>query len=165
MKRIEEIINLHCIQLENVRVDFKTKLIQYHINNCIYKYKNKFAFVEVVENFITDLTNIILNNNAKNEKQATEIVDKTREIIIRCKEYLKAPQGADATAIDSTLKYILFQYSKNKARLTIFEQIELLQELKTILTIIEKYRIAPSARIDNSRKLAEQLKTAIVQLL
>lgn len=168
MKRIEEVIKIKVLQLDNVKVEFKIKLLQWQLNNCIYKYKNKFAYPEFINRFIEELAEIIKHSTAKNDNQAEELSNRLRDVVKNCRDYQRTvsitPQDLTET-IDKTLRYILYQYSNNKANLTLNEQIELLQELKLLKQIIETNHITQTDRIKNAFKLIEQLRENIIKTL
>lgn len=167
MKRIEEVIGTKAIQLENVKVDFKIKLIQYQLNNAIYKYKNKFAIPIVVSKFINDITAIIKNSDIADNKQAEELINKARNIVALCITHNKQykPTGEElSNAVDSTLKFILYQYSKDKDTIkhSPTKQLEILDELKLIFAIIKYEDIPVTDRISNAKKLSRQLAELLV---
>ena len=168
MKRIEEVIKIKVIQLENVKVKFTVKLLQYQLNSIIYKYKQKYAFNEYITQFIDELTNNVKESQPfkEKDKELEELLSKTRDIIIQLREY-KEPQTATELecGIDSTLRYMLFQYSKNKQEMGLYEEIELLEELKLIKQIITRTNITTTPRINNSYKLIEQLQNNIIKYI
>ena len=43
INKIEKITGISNIKLENVKVRFEVKLLQYNINNILYKFNQKFA--------------------------------------------------------------------------------------------------------------------------
>lgn len=163
MKRIADITNTKSIHLDNVKVKFQIKLLQYNINNILYKYNNKFAFPQYVEKLKSELTNTIKSANINDDKDATELLTKTRELYVKLCNH--QPEYIEETAIDNSLKFILFNFIKNKATLDIQQEIELLEELKMYKDIIAKNNIPATDRINNCYKLIEQLKNSIIAKL
>ena len=170
MKKIEDIIKIKLIQLDNVKVKFTVKLLQYDLNAIIFKYKQKYAFQEHTTKLIKELTDTVTNSQPykDKDKEVEEILTKTRDIIILLREYNKNtvinPQDLSQT-IDSSLRYILFQYSKNKQDIDLYKQLEILDELKLIKHIITSNNIQETERIKNSYKLIEQIKENIINII
>lgn len=163
MKRIADITNTKSIHLDNVKVKFQIKLLQYNINNILYKYNNKFAFPQYVEKLKSELTNTIKSANINDDKDSKELLTKTRELYVKLCNH--QPEHIEETAIDNSLKFILFNFIKNKATLDIQQEIELLEELKMYKDIIAKNNIPATDRINNCYKLIEQLKNSIIAKL
>lgn len=163
MKRIADITNTKSIHLDNVKVKFQIKLLQYNINNILYKYNNKFAFPQYVEKLKSELTNTIKSANINDDKDSTELLTKTRELYVKLCNH--QPEHIEETAIDNSLKFILFNFIKNKATLDIQQEIELLEELKMYKDIIANNNIPATDRINNCYKLIEQLKNSIIAKL
>lgn len=164
MKRIFEITATKAIKLENVKVPFQVKLLQYTINNILYKYNNKFAFPQYINLLKSELTSIIKQSNLSEDKDATELLEKAREIYKSLTNYQPDNTGID-DAIDSSLKYIMYNFTKDKLTMTLEKEMELLNELKLISIIIDTNNIQVTERIKNGRKLIEQLKTSIIAKL
>lgn len=166
MKRIVEITNTKTIQLENVKVKFQIKLLQYNINNLLYKYNNKFAFPQYINLLKSELTNIIKQSNLNEDKDATELLEKARELYITLNNYSfnESPQNI-AIAVDSTLKFILFNFTKNKANTDIYKELEILKELRIVEDICITHQVTPTDRIGNAIKLIDQLKQSITMKL
>lgn len=164
MKRINDVIKIKYIQLENVKVKFQIKLLQYNLNGIIYKYNNKYAFKEYINNFINELINAVVKSNLKDDEEAKEIITRTKELICILRKYNETPSDV-AGAVDNTLKYILFQYSKNKAQMTLYELIDMLDELKTIKSIIRNNKLDDTPRTENSYKLINQIQQRIYEII
>lgn len=160
MKRIYEIINTKSIRLDNVKVPFQVKLLQYNINNIIYKYNNKYAFQPVIETLKAELVKAINDSNLKDNNEAQELINKVREIYITLNSYIVDNTGIDI-AVDNSLKYLLYEFNKNKLTLTIQQELILLNELKMLKDIISTNNITITERIKNAYKLIEQLKHSI----
>lgn len=167
MVRIGDILgDSKVVKLEDVKVKFQVKLLQWHVNNLLYEYNNKFALPKYIEKMMQELVNIINNSKVKDDKEATELLSKARAIYKALQQANKFPASDDiSNAVDSSLRYILFNYSKNKATYKVNELIELLQELKLLKETIEQYNISISERVKNAYKLMEQIKAQIVQQL
>ena len=166
MNRIIDITNVKNITLENLKVSFQTKLLQYTINNILYRYNNKYALPIYISNLKKNIVEVIDKSNIKNDTETKELIDKTRNIYKALNNYHNCPTIDDiSNAVDNTLKYILFNYSKNKHTYTLCQLIELLQELKYIKSTIEEYNIYITDRINNAYKLIEQIKTQIINNL
>lgn len=163
MKRIADITNTKSITLENVKVKFQIKLLQYNINNILYKYNNKFAFPQYINLLKSELTKTIKAANLNDDKDATELLTKVRELYIKLCNH--QPEQIEEIAIDNSLKFILFNFIKNKTTLDIQQEIEMLEELKMFKDIITKNNIPVTDRIKNAYKLIEQLKTSITSKL
>lgn len=163
--KIYDIINITHIQLENVKVSFATKLLQYNINNLLFKYSRKYAFKENVDALIGKITDVIKNSEQykENHPEATELFDKARNVVSQLKS--TTIKFDKVQAVDATLRYILFNFNKNKTTLTIFDEIEILDELKLIKKIIQDNNIQHTDRIKNCFKLYEQLKNSIITKL
>lgn len=162
MNKIGEILDLKNIQLENVKVSFQVKLLQYEINCILYKYRNKYSFQCYINSFIEELTKTVLKSGLLNILEAEELITKVRDIIKRLKAIkCTCTDGA----MDSTLKYILYTYSNTKTRMSIKEKIDMLHELKELKKEIEENDIFITNRIKNTFKLMEQLKENIVSNL
>lgn len=166
MRRIEEIINCKSITLDNKQVKFQVKLLQYNINNLIFKYKNRYAFQEYIDEFIEKISNEVIKSNLKDDEEANEVITKARNIIISLKKHKTVPSKQELEqAIDSTLRFILYQYAKHKEEFGLYEQIELLQELKIIVKMITKNKITITPRINNAYALERQLMDRIAMQL
>ena len=116
MKKIGEVLDLKAIQLKNTKVKFVVKLLQYRLNTIIYRYNQKFSFKEYVVDFEEDLTSVVLDSGLNGDKEAVELLGRVREIIRRLREHLKtdAPSLIDLNeAVDKSIRFTLFQYSKN----------------------------------------------------
>ena len=168
MKKIEDIIKLKYIELENVKVKFTVKLLQYELNAVIYKYKQKYAFNEYITQFIDELTNKVTQSQPYKEKdkEVEELLTRTRDIIIQLRNHNETPSKQEFDyAIDSALRYILFTFSKKKQEMGLYEEIELLNELKTIKSIIVSNKLTETDRVKNSYKLMEQLQNNIINII
>lgn len=155
-------INIEAIKLENVKVSFEIKLLQYKINCILYKYRNKYSFQCYINSFIEELTQAVLKSALLNNDDAQELITKVRDIIKRLKA-IKC--SCTDGAIDNTLKYILYTYSCNKSKMSIKEKIDMLHELKMLKKEIEDNDIYITNRIKNTFKLMEQLKENIISNL
>jgi hypothetical protein len=166
MKRIIDITNTKHITLENLKVSFQIKLLQYNINNILFNYNNKYALQIYIDNLKKELVDTINKSNLKNDTDAKELLDKIRNIYISLNTYDISPTINDINlAVDNTIKYILFNYTKNKYTYTLNQLVELLQELKYIKSTIEEYKLDTTDRINNLYKLIEQVKTIIINSL
>lgn len=168
MKRIEDIIQIKRISLDDIQVKFQVKLLQYQLNNIIYQYKNKYALKEYIKEFIDKLVQAIKDSNLIGDEQAKELLKKTKEIILK----LRLMSNADtitkediSQAVDSTIKYILYQYTNNKEKMTTHQQLDMLNEIKLIKDIIRKNNLNDTPRITNAYRLQEQLKVNIIEQL
>lgn len=164
MKRIYEIINTKSIRLDNVKVPFQIKLLQYNINNILFKYNNKYAFQPVIDTLKAELVKAINDSNLKDNNEAQELITKAREIYITLNSYIVDNTGIDI-AVDNSLKYLLYEFNKNKLTLTIQQELILLNELKMLKEIITVNNITITERIKNAYKLIEQLKESIIAKL
>lgn len=160
MKRVIEITNKKSIVLDNVRVKFQVKLLQYNINNLLFKFNNKYAFQPVIEALKAELTKAINQSNLKADNEAQELITKAREVYIALNDYKYDSNGLDI-AVDNTLKYLLYEFNKNKLTLTIQQELILLNELKMLKEIITTHNLPITERIKNAYKLIEQLKRSI----
>lgn len=165
MKRITDITNTKGIKLANVKVPFQVKLLQYNINNILYTYNNKYCFPQYITKLKEELINVIKESNLKDDKDAQELITKTRELYIALNDIPMANIPEITIAVDNTLKYLLYSFNKDKTTITLEEEIKLLKELKLIKEVIEQNNIQPSERIKNTYKLMEQLKQSILNKL
>lgn len=164
MKRIFEITNAKAIKLENVRVPFQVKLLQWQINQLLYAYNNKYAFEPIISQLKDDITKLVNDSNQKNDKDAQELITKARELYISLNSYTQDNTGIEI-AVDNTLKYALYQFNRDKLTLTLQQEINLLNELKMTREIITTNNIPITERIKNSYQLIEQLKRSIISKL
>lgn len=164
MKRIFDITNTKSIRLDNVKVPFQIKLLQYNINNILFKYNNKYAFQPVIETLKAELVKAINNSNLKDNNEAQELITKARQIYISLNSYTPDNTGIEI-AVDNSLKYLLYEFNKNKLTLTIQQELILLNELKMLKDIISTSNITITERIKNAYKLIEQLKHSITSKL
>lgn len=164
MKRIFDITNTKSIRLDNVKVPFQIKLLQYNINNILFKYNNKYAFQPVIETLKAELVKAINNSNLKDNNEAQELITKARQIYISLNSYTPDNTGIEI-AVDNSLKYLLYEFNKNKLTLTIQQELILLNELKMLKDIISTSNITITERIKNAFKLIEQLKHSITSKL
>ena len=164
MKRIFEITNTKSIRLDNVKVPFQVKLLQYNINNILFKYNNKYAFQPVIETLKAELVKAINDSNLKDNNEAQELITKVREIYKTLNSYIVDNTGIDI-AVDNSLKYLLYAFNKNKLTLTIQQELILLNELKMLKEIITLNNITITERIKNAYKLIGQLKESIIAKL
>lgn len=164
MERIFEITNTKSIKLENVKVSFRIKLLQWQINQLLYEYNNKYAFPQYINLLKSELTSIIKQSNLSEDKDATELLEKAREIYKYLTNYQPDNTGIDS-AVDSSLKYIMYNFTKDKLTLTLQQEINFLNELKMTRDIITQHNLPITERIKNSYKLIEQLKRSIISKL
>ena len=164
MKRIYEVTNIKAIKLENVKVSFQVKLLQYNINNILYKYNNKYCFPQYITKLKEELIKAINDSNLKDDKDTTELLDKAREIYKSLTNYQPDNIGIDI-AVDNTLKFFLYQFNRDKLTMTLEQEINLLNELKMTREIITTNNIPVTERIKNSYQLIEQLKHSITSKL
>lgn len=164
MKRIQEITQTPQIKLKNVKINFEVKLLQYQVNQLLYKFNNKFAFPQYIQQLKEELVSLIKSNDRiiKN-KQSFELLTVSRRIYTTLNKYHAEP--ATPEAIDSTLKFLLFNYTKNKPTITVYEELYLFNELKLLKSIIEQYNIPITPRITNTYNLMSQLKLSITNKL
>lgn len=164
MKRIFEITNTKAIKLENVRVPFQVKLLQWQINQLLYAYNNKYAFEPIISQLKDDITKLVNDSNQKNDKDAQELITKARELYISLNSYIVDNTGIDI-AVDNTLKYLLYQFNRDKLTMTLEQEIRMLDELKMTKEIITQHNLPITERIKNSYQLIEQLKRSITSKL
>jgi hypothetical protein len=164
MKRIFEITNTKGIKLDNVKVPFQVKLLQYTINNILYKYNNKYGFNIIINQLKEELIKAINDSNLKDDKDAQELITKARELYISLNSYTQDNTGIDI-AVDNTLKFLLYQFNRDKLIMTLQQEINLLNELKMTREIITTNNIPITERIKNSYQLIEQLKNSIITKL
>ena len=164
MKRIQEITQMPQIKLKNVKINFELKLLQYQLNQLLYKYNNKYAFSAYIENFKKELVSLRNSyDRALKNKQAEELLDRILDVYYYISVYEAETPTPDA--IDSTLKYLLFNYTQIKATIGINQELELLGELQLIKSIIKENHIPITSRIKNSFTLINQLKESIIKKL
>ena len=164
MKKIGEVLNLKAIQLKNTKVRFVVKLLQHRLNTIIYRYNQKFSFKEYVVDFEEDLTSVVLDSGLSEDKEAVELLGKVREIIKRLRGCLReyAPSLIDLNeAIDKSIRFVLFQYSKNKVDMPLRQMIDVLDEVKLLSRIVEENNLLVTDRVKNLRVLESQLKERI----
>lgn len=164
MKRIFEITNTKSIKLDNVKVPFQVKLLQYTINNILYKYNNKYGFNIIINQLKEELIKAINDSNLKDDKDAQELITKARELYISLNSYTQDNTGIDI-AVDNTLKFLLYQFNRDKLIMTLEQEINLLNGLKMTRDIIIANNIPITERIKNSYQLIEQLKHSITSKL
>ena len=164
MKRIFEITNTKAIKLENVRVPFQVKLLQWQINQLLYAYNNKYAFEPIISQLKDDITKLVNDSNQKNDKDAQELITKVRELYIALNSHIVDNTGIDI-AVDNALKYLLYQFNRDKLTMTLEQEINLLDELKMTRDIITANNLPITERIKNSYQLIEQLKRSIISKL
>ena len=164
MKRIFEITNTKAIKLDNVRVPFQVKLLQWQINQLLYAYNNKYAFEPIISQLKDDITKLVNDSNQKNDKDAQELINKVRELYISLNSYTQDNTGIDI-AVDNTLKFLLYQFQRDKLIMTLQQEINLLNELKMTRDIITVNNVPVTERIKNSYQLIEQLKHSITSKL
>ena len=164
MKRIQEITNTPQIKLKNVRINFDVKLLQYQVNQLLFKYNNKYAISEYISQLKQDLIQVMKDNEKTTKnKQAFELLTAVRNLYTTLNKYHAEP--ATPEAIDNTLKFLLFNYTKQKATINIYQELQLLNELKLLKNVIEKYKIPITSRIKNSYTLIQQLTESITKKL
>lgn len=164
MKRIFEITNTKAIKLENVKVSFRIKLLQWQINQLLYEYNNKYALAPVINQLKEEITKLVNDSNLNNDKDAQELITKTRELYKTLNSYTQDNTGIDI-AVDNTLKYIMYNFTKDKLTLTLQQEINFLNELKMTRDIITQHNLPITERIKNSYQLIEQLKRSIISKL
>ena len=168
MRKIEELVGCKAIQLKNTKVKFVVKLLQYHLNAIIYRYNQKFSFKEYVVAFEKDLASAVLDSGLSGDKETVELLGRVRDIIKRLREHLKtnAPSLIDLNeAIDKSVRFVLFKYSKNKTDITLREMIDMLDEVKLLSRIVEDNNLSVTDRVKNLRMLEGQLKERICNVL
>jgi hypothetical protein len=163
VNRIKHIPNVHTIHLDNVKVSFKVKLLQYQLNEAIFKYSNKFALPIYINALKTTIADLVIASNHNSDKEYTELINKARELYKTLNKYTCNYKYEEiAKAIDDTLKYILYQYIKAKHNITLNEELELIKEVKLLLNYIKEEKFYTTNRITNTRKLYNQLKESII---
>ena len=163
VNRIKHIPNVHTIHLDNVKVSFKVKLLQYQLNEAIFKYSNKFALPIYINALKTTIADLVIASNHNSDKEYTELINKARELYKTLNKFKPNYKYEEiAKAIDDTLKYILYQYIKAKHNITLNEEIELIKEVKLLLNYINEEKFFSTNRITNTRKLYNQLKESII---
>lgn len=143
---------------------FVVKLLQYHLNAIIYRYNQKFSFKEYIVALEKDLTSVVLDSGLSGDREAVELLGKVREIIKRLREHLKmnALSLIDLNeAIDKSIRFTLFQYSKNKENMTLRQMIDMLDEVKLQSRIVEDNNLLVTDRVKNLRVLENQLRDRI----
>lgn len=164
MKRIQEITQLPQIKLKNVRINFDVKLLQYQVNQLLYRYNNKYAISEYITQLKQDLIQLMKDNEKTTKnKQAFELLTAVRNLYTTLNKYHAEP--ATPESIDNTLKFLLFNYTKQKATININQELEFLNELKLIRNIIENNKIPITSRVKNSYTLIHQLTESITKKL
>lgn len=164
MKRIQEITEMPQIKLKNVKINFEVKLLQYQVNQLLYKYNNKYAFQQYITQLKEELVQLIKSNEQTTKnKQAFELLTTLRKLYTTLNKHIAEKPTPDA--IDNTLKYLLFNYTKNKPTITIVEELYLYNDLKLLKSIIEENNIPITQRITNTYKLISQLKLSITNKL
>ena len=164
MKRIQEITNTPQIKLKNVRINFDVKLLQYQVNQLLYKYNNKYAISEYITQLKQDLVQLMKDNEKTTKnKQSFELLTAVRNLYTTLNKYIAENPTPDV--IDNTLKFLLFNYTKQKATININQELELLNELKLIRNIIENNKIPITSRVKNSYTLIQQLTESITKKL
>ena len=150
--------------MKNTKVKFVVKLLQYHLNAIIYRYNQKFSFKEYIVALEKDLTSVVLDSGLSGDREAVELLGKVREIIKRLREHLKmnALSLIDLNeAIDKSIRFTLFQYSKNKEDMTLRQMIDMLDEVKLQSRIVEDNNLLVTDRVKNLRVLENQLRDRI----
>ena len=98
------------------------------------------------------------------DREAVELLGKVREIIRRLREHLKtdAPSLIDLNeAVDKSIRFVLFQYSKSKTDVTLRQMIDVLDGVKLLSRIVEENNLLVTDRVKNLRVLESQLKERI----
>ena len=150
--------------MKNTKVKFVVKLLQYHLNAIIYRYNQKFSFKEYIVALEKDLTSVVLDSGLSGDREAVELLGKVREIIRRLREHLKtdAPSLIDLNeAVDKSIRFVLFQYSKSKTDVTLRQMIDVLDGVKLLSRIVEENNLLVTDRVKNLRVLESQLKERI----
>lgn len=164
MKRIQEITNTPQIKLKNVRINFDVKLLQYQVNQLLYRYNNKYAISEYISQLKYDLIQLMKENDKTTKnKQAFELLTAVRNLYTTLNKHIA--ENPTPEAIDNTLKFLLFNYMKTKATININQELEFLNELKLIRNIIENNKIPITSRVKNSYTLIQQLTESITKKL
>lgn len=164
MKRIQEITNTPQIKLKNVRINFDVKLLQYQVNQLLYRYNNKYAISEYITQLKQDLIQLMKENDKTTKnKQAFELLSAVRNLYTTLNKHIAENPTPDA--IDNTLKFLLFNYTKQKATINIYQELQLLNELKLLKNVIENNKIPITNRVKNSYTLIQQLTESITKKL
>ena len=164
--RIQHIPNVHTIHLTNVKVSFKVKLLQYQLNEAIFKYSNKFALPIYTNALKTTIADLVIASNHNNDKEYTELINKARELYKTLNHFKPNYTYEEKTkAINETLKYLLYQFTKQKHNITLNDELELIKEIKLLFNYINDEKIYTTNRITNTRKLYNQLKASIINKL
>lgn len=163
VERIKDIQNFNAIHLDNVKVSFKVKLLQYQLNEAIFKYSNKFALPIYINALKTTIADLVIKSNHNSDKEYTELINKARELYKTLNKFSPNYTYEEiAKALDDTLKYILYQYIKAKHNITLNDELELIKEVKLLLNYIKEEKFYTTNRITNTRKLYNQLKASII---
>lgn len=183
MQKILELTNIKTIKLDNVKVNFQIKLLQWKINQLLYKYNYCYAFPYYVENFKIELCDLIRNSNLSEDKEAKELITKAKElynIINQIKfEYT---HEVFADGVDKALSYIMYKYIKSKneqgySTYTPTQIINLTLEIKYFKDIVTTsdfkqayfnktlFTKQQMDRVTNAFKLYEQLKQSVIALI
>ena len=163
MKRIQEITCTKRIELDNVKVSFPIKLLQWQINNLLYMYNNKYAFPHTITNLTKELVDIVKKSKINEEKQSDEILTKARNLYTSLHTYTNTKDKEEENkAVDDSIRFILFNYSKKKNVMSVTQLVELLTEIKEMLSYISSNGIPTTERINNLSKLSQQLRERIV---
>ena len=163
MKRVQEITGKKRIELDNVKVSFPIKLLQWQINNLLYQYNNKYAFPHTITNLTKELVDIVKKSKINEEKQSDEILTKARNLYTSLHTYTNTKDKEEENkAVDDSIRFILFNYSKKKNVMSVTQQVELLTEIKEMLSYISSNGIPTTERINNLSKLSQQLRERIV---
>lgn len=164
MLRIQDITHNPSIRLKNVKINFEVKLLQYKLNQLLYRYNNKYAFPQYISQLCTEIVQLVKDNEKiAYNKQSIELLSKIRQIYTVLWKNMK--QQVTPEAVDNTLKYILYRYSNNKEKMTQLQEIEMYNELLLIKSVIEQNKIPTTQRITNTYKLILQLKEQIIKKL
>ena len=110
------------------------------------------------------MTSVVLDSGLSGDREAVELLGKVREIIKRLREHLKmnALSLIDLNeAIDKSIRFTLFQYSKNKEDMTLRQMIDMLDEVKLQSRIVEDNNLLVTDRVKNLRVLENQLRDRI----
>ena len=180
MQKILEITNIKSIKLDNVRVNFQVKLLQYNINQLLYKYNYCYILPYYVENFKIELCNAIKNSNLSSDKEAKELITKAKELYNRITSIKFEYTHEDfADAVDKALSYIMYKYIKSKTEqgystYTPAQVINLILELKYFKEMVTTSNFKDAYfnktlfnkqqmdRVANAFKLYEQLKHSLI---
>lgn len=162
MIRIGNLNNIRVIYLDNERVNFQVKLLQWRINKLISKYSNKYAVPLNINKFKDELFECITSSQLLNDIDAVELIQKARVLYKTLTKATKAYTIEDyKILIDGYINYILFNYNAYKDKLNITQKDDLRKELLSIIYLVRELKLKKSKRVSEATKLIKELKLEI----